>query len=132
MLLVKIFGVTLALAVLGTSVMIALMGAKFQKVEQAAYSGEKRPWWFYLSMAVYAVFYLVVLVSFINSPEKTWAAWLLVIIIPIGAVLKGALIIFNKKGQEKVTSIEGDKAWRKVALARLVLAPLFLVLAYFA
>jgi len=132
MLIPKIFGITLALAVIGTSILIGVMGGRFQKVEQVVYSGEKRPWWFYFSMVLYAVFYTVVLVSFINHPDKTWAGWMLVVIIPVGAVLKGALIIFNKKGQKKVTSIEGDKDWRKIALARLVLAPLFLLLAYFA
>lgn len=132
MLIPKIFGITLALAVIGTSILIGVMGGRFQKVEQAVYSGEKRPWWFYFSMVLYAVFYTVVLVSFINHPDKTWAGWMLVVIIPVGAVLKGALIIFNKKGQKQVTSIEGDEDWRKIALARLVLAPLFLLLAYFA
>ncbi len=132
MLIPKIFGVTLALAVIGTSILIGVMGGRFQKVEQVVYSGEKRPWWFYFIMVLYAVFYTVVLVSFINHPDKTWAGWMLVVIIPVGAVLKGALIIFNKKGQKMVTSIEGDKDWRKIALARLVLAPLFLVLTYFA
>ena len=132
MLLPKIFGVTLALAVLGTSILIAVMGERFQKVEQAVYLGERKPWWFYGGLVLYAVFYVAVLVSFINSPDKTWAGWVLVIIIPVGAVLKGALVLFNKEGQKKVTSIEGDQAWRKIALARLVLFPLFLVLAYFA
>ena len=132
MLLVKIFGLTLALAVLGTSIWMAVMGEKFQKVEQAAYSGDRRPWWFYLTLVVYAIFYVAVLISFITYPDKTWAGWVLVIVIPVGAVLKGSLVIFNKEGQEKVTSISGDTAWRKIALARLVLAPLFLLLAYFA
>ena len=132
MLLAKFFGVTLALAVIGTSILIAVMGGRFQKVEQAVYSGERRPWWFYFCLALYAVFYIAVLGSFIYHPDKTWAGWVLVVIIPVGAVLKGALVIFNKEGQKKVTSIEGDKAWRKIAVARIVLAPLFLLLAYFA
>jgi hypothetical protein len=132
MLLPKIFGLTLALAVLGTSIWMAVMGERFQKVEQAAYAGSRRPWWFYLSFVLYIVFYGVVLVSFINHPDKTWAGWTLVVAIPVGAVLKGSLVIFNKEGQKKVTSIAGDKAWRKIALARAFLAPLFLLLAYFA
>ena len=130
--LVQIFGLVIAAAVLGTSILIAVMGGRFQKVEQAAYSEKGKPWWFYLSFAAYIIFYLAVLVSFITSPDKTWAGWVLVIVIPIGALIKGSLIIFNKKGQEKVTSIEGDQAWMKIALARLVLVPLFLVLAYYA
>ncbi len=132
MLLPTVFGLTLALAVLATSILIMVMGGRFQKVEQAAYSGETRPWWFKLSIAVYAVFYVVTLISFIMSPEKTWAGWVLVVIIPVGAILKGSLVIFNKEGQKKVTSIKGDKNWRNIALARLVLFPLFLILAYFA
>ncbi len=132
MLLPTIFGLSLALAVLATSILIMVMGGRFQKVEQAAYAGERRPWWFYLSMVVYAVLYTATLISFIMSPDKTWAAWVLVVIIPVGAALKGSLIIFNKEGRKKVTSIEGDKNWRKIALARLALLPVFLVLAYFA
>lgn len=131
MLFAKIFGLTLATAVLATSILIAVMGGRFQDVEKAAYTGDKRPLWFYLSAAAFVILYLVTLASFILSPDKTWAAWVLVIIIPVGAVLKGSLVIFNKKGQEKVTSIEGDNAWRKIALARLVLLPIFLVLVYF-
>ena len=130
--LVQIFGLVIAAAVLGTSILIAVMGGRFQKVEQTVYSEKGKPWWFYLSFAAYAIFYLAVLVSFITSPDKTWAGWVLVIVIPIGALIKGTLIIFNKKGQEKVTSIEGDQAWMKIALARLILFPLFLVLAYYA
>lgn len=132
MLMPTIFGYAVALAVLATSILIMVMGGRFQKVEQAAYSGESRPWWFYLSMAVYAVLYIAALISFIMNPEKTWAAWVLVVIIPVGAVLKGSLVVFNKKGQKKVTSIEGDENWRKIALARLILFPIFLILAYFA
>ena len=132
MLLPKIFAITLAVAVLGTSVLIAVMGGRFQNVEKAVYLGEKRPWWFYLAIAVYAIFYLATLISFIMSPDKSWAAWVLVVFIPVGAALKGALIIFNKEGQKKVTSIEGDQAWRKVALSRLILLPIFIALAYYA
>ncbi len=132
MLLPTIFGLTLALAVLVTSILIMVMGGRFQKVEQAAYAGERRPWWFKLSLAAYAIFYVATLISFIMSPEKTWGAWVLVVIIPVGAVLKGSLVIFNKEGQKKVTSIEGDQNWRKIAIARLVLFPVFLILAYFA
>ncbi len=132
MILPTIFGATLALAVLVTSILIMVMGGKFQQVEQSVYSENGRPWWFYLSAVVYLVFYIATLVSFTISPEKSWAAWVLVVIIPVGLVLKGSLIIFNKEGQKKVTSIQGDENWRKIALARLTLLPLFLVLAYFA
>jgi quinol-cytochrome oxidoreductase complex cytochrome b subunit len=132
MLMPKVFGLILAAAVLGTSIMIFVMGARFQQVEQAAYAGKRRPWWFYLGGAVFAVLYIITLAGFIAGPDKTWAGWVLVVVIPVGAVLKGSLVIFNKEGQKKVTSIEGDAAWRKIALTRVILAPLFLVLAYFA
>ncbi len=132
MVLTKLFGLVIVLALVVTSIMIAFMGGRFQKVEQAAYSGVKRPWWFYLSAVLYTVFYLAALVSFIISPDKTWAGWVLVVVIPVAAALKGSLVVFNKKGQEKVTSIEGDENWRKIALARLIFVPLFLVLVFYA
>jgi hypothetical protein len=122
----------LAAAVLSTSILIAVMGGRFQEVERKAYGGGRKPWWFNLGGAVYAVFYIAVLVAFIMSDARTWAAWVLVVFIPVAAVTKGSLVIFNKKGQEKVTSIEGNENWRKVALTRLILVPLFLVLAFYA
>ena len=57
---------------------------------------------------------------------------LLMVVIPVGAVLKSALVILNPKGRAAVSAIEGDRAWRQVALTRAVLVPVFLVLAYYA
>ena len=126
-----VFALVLAAAVLATSILIFVMGARFQKVEQAAYSGDRRPWWFILGLIVFAALYVAALAGFIATPEKTWAGWVLMVVIPAGVALKGGLVTLNKKGQQAVTSIEGDAAWRKIALARAVLVPVFLVLAYF-
>ena len=41
-------------------------------------------------------------------------------------------MILNPQGRATVTAIAGDQAWRRVALTRAVLVPVFLVLAYFA
>lgn len=41
-------------------------------------------------------------------------------------------MLLNPKGQAVVTSIEGDAAWRRIALSRVVLVPVFLLLAFFA
>jgi hypothetical protein len=41
---------------------------------------------------------------------------------PLGWVLKGALVIANPGGRAQVTAIQGDSAWRKVALLRLPIA----------
>ncbi|TVR55387.1 MAG: hypothetical protein EA426_15300, partial [Spirochaetaceae bacterium] len=95
------------------------------------YSGARRPWWFIVGLIVFAALYIVALVGFIGGADKTWAGWVLMVVIPAGAALKGGLVILNKKGQQVVTSIEGDAAWRKIALARAVLLPIFLVLAYY-
>ena len=126
-----VFALVLATAVLATSILIFVMGARFQKVEQAAYSGERRPWWFILGLIVFLALYVAALAGFIVTPEKTWAGWVLMVVIPAGVAIKGGLVTLNKKGQQAVTSIEGDAAWRKIAAARAVLVPVFLVLAYF-
>ena len=126
-----VFALASATAVLATSILIFVMGARFQKVEQAAYSGERRPWWFILGLIVFAALYVAALAGFVATPEKTWAGWVLMVVIPVGAALKGGLVILNKKGQQAVTSIEGEAAWRRIALARAVLVPVFLVLAFF-
>ena len=128
----RVFGLVLAAAVLGTSILIFVMGGRFQEVEKQAYTKEHRPWWFYLGGLAFLGLYVATLAGFVVAPDRSWAAWALVVIIPVGAVLKGSLVIFNKAGQRKVTSIEGDEAWRKVALARLILLPVLLALAYYA
>ncbi len=130
--IIQVFGYTLAAAALFTSIAMALMGSRWQAVEQAAYAGERRPWWFILISILLIGLYLTALVSFIGMPEKSWAGWLLMVIIPIGWGLKGALIIFNPKGRQTVSAIQGDQNWRKIALARLPVAILLAGLTYFA
>jgi hypothetical protein len=132
MMLAKAFAALLALAVLGTSVWMYVAGGRFQAVEARAYAGARRPWWFVLALVAYALLYLAALAAFVAAPERSWAAWVLIVVIPVVAVLKGALVVFNRRGQTVVTSTEGDAAWRRIALSRVVLVPLFLLLAYYA
>jgi hypothetical protein len=132
MLLPKMFALVLALAVLGTSLWMIVLGGRFQEVERRAYAGDRRPWWFVAAALAFVALYALTLFGFVTAPERSWAAWLLVVVIPVGVALKGALVVFNPKGQAAVTAIAGDAAWRKVALSRLALVPVFLVLAYYA
>jgi hypothetical protein len=132
MLLPKVFALVLALAVLATSLWMIVLGGRFQEVERRAYAGDRRPWWFVAAALAFLALYGLALYGFVTAPERGWAAWLLVVAIPVGVALKGALVVFNPKGQATVTAIEGDAAWRKLALSRLVLVPLFLALAYYA
>jgi hypothetical protein len=132
MMLAKAFAALLALAVLGTSVWMYVLGGRFQAVEARAYAGARRPRWFVAVLVGYVVLYLAALAAFVVAPERSWAAWVLIVVIPVAATLKGALVVFNRKGQEAVTAIEGDAAWRRIALSRVVLVPLFLLLAYYA
>ncbi len=130
--LTKGFALVLAAAVLATSVMIFAMGGRFQLVEAKAYAGDRRPWWFSLGLVAFAALYVAALIGFVTAPDRTWAGWVLMVVIPVGAALKAGLVILNPKGRATVSAIEGDRAWRRIALARAVLVPVFLVLAYFA
>ncbi len=132
MVLVQAFAALLAVAVLATSVLMYVMGGRFQAIEARAYGGARRPWWFVAALVAYATLYLAALVAFVMAPERSWAAWLLMVVIPVAAALKGALVLLNPKGQAVVTSIEGDAAWRRIALSRAVLVPFFVLLAYYA
>jgi hypothetical protein len=128
---VKLFGYFLAVAALAASIAIAVLGGRWQMIEKAAYGGNRRPWWFIILSILLIGLYLLALASFLGS-EKTWAGWLLIVIIPVGWALKGALVIFNPKGRQAVSNLEGNQNWRKVALARLPIAILLAVLTYFA
>jgi hypothetical protein len=132
MLYVKLFGYFLASAALLTSLAMALMGARWQAVEQSAYAGERRPWWFVAASVLLIGFYLFALYGFIGAAPKTWAGWLLMVILPLGWGLKAALVIFNPQGRAAVSAIAGDQNWRKVALARLPIALLLGILTWFA
>lgn len=129
---IQLFGYSLAAAALFTSIAMALMGARWQAVEQSAYAGERRPWWFIFISLLLIGLYLAALLSFIGEPQKSWAGWLLMVVIPIGWGVKGALIVFNPKGRQTVSAIAGDQNWRKIALARLPVAVLLAVLTYLA
>lgn len=130
--IIQLFGYFLAFAALLTSLAMALMGARWQAVEQSAYAGKSRPWWFILISILLVGLYLAALVTFIGEPEKTWAGWLLMVVIPIGWGLKAALVVFNPQGRAAVSAIAGDQNWRKVALARLPIALLLGILTWFA
>lgn len=95
------------------------------------YGGEKRPWWFYLVSVLLIGFYGWVVVDFIDAP-KNWANWVLVILIPLGWGIKGALLVFNPKERQAISNISGDQSWVKIALARLPIAVVLGALVYFA
>lgn len=129
---VKLFGYCLAGAALFTSLAIGLMGGRWQAVEQSAYAGQRRPWWFVGGSILLLGFYLFALYHFVGVAPKTWAGWLLMVVLPIGWGLKAALVVFNPKGRATVSAIAGDRNWRTVALARLPIALLLGVLTWFA
>lgn len=130
MLLVKIFGFTMTLGVFFTSVAMIIMGSRWQKIEASAYSNDKRPLWFWVVAIGLISLYVIALVSFVSG-EKNWASWILMILLPVGWGIKGGLVVFNKDGREKVSSISGDKAWIKIALARLPVGIILAVLSLF-
>jgi uncharacterized membrane-anchored protein len=131
MLIVNVFGFTLAAGALLTSIAMITMGEKWQNVERRAYAGNKRPWWFVLVSILLIAFYIAALINFWAS-EKTIAGLILMIIIPIGWGLKAILIVLNPSGRQKVSAISGDKAWIKIGLARLPIAVILFILALFA
>lgn len=130
--IVQIFGYAMAAAVILTGAAMFIMGAKWQKIEATAYAGERRPWWFYAVSAILIPAYLFVLYSFLTVPEKTIAGWILVVLIPVVWGLKSVLLIFNKRGRQKISSISGDGAWKKIAAARMIMAIVLIALAFFA
>jgi len=132
MIYVKLFGYFLTFAALLASFAIGLMGGRWQTVEQSAYAGKRRPWWFIAASFLLVGFYLFALYHFASAAPRTWAGWLLMVILPLGWGLKAALVVFNPRGRAAVSSIAGDQNWRKVALARLPIAILLGVLTWFA
>jgi H+/Cl- antiporter ClcA len=130
--LAKLFGYLLAAGIAATSLAMMIMGGRFQRVEAAAYAGERRPWWFYAVGLPLIGLYVVSLIDFLRARRRNWASWVLILLIPLGWTVKGALVVFNPEGRQTVSSIEGNAAWRKVGLARLPLAVVLAFLAYFA
>jgi hypothetical protein len=128
---VKLFGFWLAGGVVLTSLAIAWFGVRWQRIEALVYAGEKRPGWFWLVSLLVVGLYLAAPVTFFSGP-KTWAGWLLMLVIPMGWLLKAGLVILNPQGRQKVSAIEGDQAWKRVALARLPAALILGLLAWFA
>ena len=126
---IKLFGYFLAVGILLTSLAMAILGGRWQSIEASAYAGKRRPWWFWAGSLLFLALYAAALISFINA-GKNLASWILIIIIPLGWAIKGGLVIFNPKGRQAVSNLEGDQNWRKVALARLPTALLLAALAY--
>ena len=129
--LVQGYGYFMATIAALASVVMFIMGGKFQRVEANAYAGKKRPWWFVLISVLLIVAYGAVFYNFLQL-DKNWASWVLVVLMPVGWGLKAAIVVFNPKGRKTVSAISGDSAWRKVALARFPIAVILAVLAYFA
>ena len=128
---IKLFGFGLAAGVVLTSSAIALMGARWQRVEASVYSGERRPFWYWLVSALVISLYAAALMNFVGA-DKTLAGWILVIVLPVGWAAKVALVTFNRAGRQSVSNLSGNTAWLKVAVARLPAALLLGVLAWLA
>ena len=127
----KLFGLILAVGALATSVAMVTLGGRWQKIEAAAYGGERRPLWFWACSALVIALYLAALVDFVGG-DKTWAGWALIVVMPAGWAIKAAAVIFNSRGRQAVSAISGDQAWTKVGLARAPIAIILAALAAFA
>lgn len=130
MTMLKVFGYLISAAVVGTSIAMMVMGEKWQKIESSAYSGDKRPKWFIGLSIITLAIYVLALLGFING-DKSISGWVLAVLFPIGWITKGLLVIFNKKGREKVSSIGTDSAWIKIGLSRIPAAIIISLLAYY-
>ncbi len=126
--LVKLFGFVLAAGIALTSLAMMLLGERWHKAEVAAYGGARRPWWFYALSALVVGFYLLALTGFLGG-EKSWAGWVLMVLIPTAWLIKNILLIFNPKGRTKVTALSEGSGWTKIGLARLPLALILAALA---
>ncbi len=75
--------------------------------------------------------YVGALISFIRG-DSNRAGWILGLTILAGWVMKGGLVTFNARSRQTVSSISGDEAWFRVGLARLPIAVVLGLLAWFA
>lgn len=128
---IKLFGYALAAGIVFTSLAMIILGARFQMIEASVYTGKQRPWWFWLIAIFVFGLYVGALIHFIGG-VKTWAGWALVVLLPLGWAIKAALVIFNPKGRQAVSSISGDQSWIMVGLTRLPIAIFLAILSWFA
>jgi len=121
----KIFALVLAAGMLATGIWTYTAGESVKKTLEHVYVNKQWPWWMILTTAIYVILYIAALVSFITSPDKTWAGWVLILIFPVGAILK---MLFRKKAKT-IQEVEG---WRKLALVRsIIFTPLLIILAFY-
>ncbi len=128
---VKLFGFALVAGIVFTSVAMMALGGRWQKIEAGVYAGSRRPLWFWLVSALVVALYVAALIDFIDGP-RNWASWILIVVIPVGWIVKGAAVIFNKQGRQTVSNIAGDSAWVKIGAMRLPVAAVLGALAVFA
>lgn len=124
MMWVAVFGYGLAALALATSLGMIVLGRRWQRIEAAAYGGERRPIWFWAAAAGLLVIWALAAWEFAAS-DRNWAGWVLIAGVPLGWTLKGAAVVFNSEGRKAVSGIDTDKGWRRIGLARL---PIVIVL----
>lgn len=130
--IINIFGFTLAALLLLTSLGMIIMQGRWQQIEAAGYrSGAGLSWWMIALAIGLVLLYSASVIQFIDA-EKTTAGWILILLVPVGWALKAVLVVFNPQGRAALSNISGDANWIKVGLARLPLALVLGVLAYFA
>ncbi|MGE5585093.1 MAG: hypothetical protein ACM309_06115 [Bacillota bacterium] len=127
----KVFGLVLAAGAVGTSVATIILGCSWEKTEASVYAGARHPAWFWVVSTIVIALYVGALISFIRG-DSNRAGWILGVTILAGWVMKGGLVTFNARSRQTVPSISGDEAWFRVGLARLPIAVVLGLLAWFA
>ncbi|MBS9403908.1 hypothetical protein KG088_09730 [Halomonas sp. TRM85114] len=107
-----------------TSTGMILLAARWQTIEVWAYGRARRPWSVWAMAGLLLVLWGLALRDFAMRPEGTrsWAGWCLVVGIPALWAIKSMALVFNPRGRAAVSSISGDRAWRRIGLARLPIA----------